>query len=124
MPIHGDGGALRGFHLERDADDRLVMVNDAPKKAQRETRPSKTMIAILRDFARAPRKNRGENSDGAGHVLIRDLSHYDQRRINALLGRGYIAHMVHCGCGVPCDCKCNGWHITGSGVAALKDATS
>ena len=80
---------------------------------------SDTMVAILRDFARKPRRNRGEWSDGAEHVLIPDLSHYDQRRINALLGRGLIAYLTRCGCGVPCACERNGWHITDAGSVAL-----
>jgi len=91
----------------------------------KKTRPaSAIMLAILRDFARKPIKSRGEYSDGAGHVLKREIDHYDMRSFGALTSRGMIDYFKRCECEWPCDCGNNGWHITPVGVAELEAASA
>jgi hypothetical protein len=72
---------------------------------------SAPMRGILNAFVRKPVKARREYSDGRGHVLIFNIDHFDQRSFGALVTR--------CGCGFPCGCGGNGWHITPQGIAAL-----
>lgn len=87
-------------------------------------RLSRVSESILRDFDRAPVKARREYSDGAGRVLKRSIGHYDGRSLNPLVSRGFVDLFVRCECGFPCDCECNGWHITAAGRAYLAEARS
>ncbi len=80
---------------------------------------SPVMAGMLADFNRAPVKCRGEYSDGAGHVLISSVNHYDQRRFGALVSRGLVDWFKRCACEHPCSCNHNGWHITAAGIATL-----
>lgn len=90
--------------------------------ATKRTLTETQMIAILKDFDRKPVRARHEvgTPDGS-RVLIPEqrMGHYYARPVNKAVALGYLDHFSRCGCGGPCSCVTNGWHITDAGKAFL-----